>query len=117
MSKIQEIFIRIQETKKEQKKIRDMYKDALVNSQEYQEVTEELKNLKEKKKKIENSIKQDFVKEFEKMDTLKSDMENDYQLLSDLAINKVTKGEAIEVSDENKTKYEPIFSVKFKKVN
>jgi uncharacterized phage infection (PIP) family protein YhgE len=115
MSKIQEVFNRIQETKKEQKKIKDMYRDSLVNSESYQKTVEELKELREKKKKIEASIQDDFRKEFDKLDTLKADMENDSQVLSDLAISKVSRGEKIEIMDQYNTQYEPIFSVRFKK--
>jgi len=41
---------------------------------------------------------------------------NDNQLLSDIAMSQVAKGEKIEISDEYETKYEPIFSVRFKKI-
>lgn len=114
-SKIQEVFNRIKESKQEQKKIRDMYKDALANSAEYQEVSEKLKELKQRKKELEDKIKQDFQKEFEKLETLKADIENDQQVLSDLVLSQVSKGENVEVADENNIQYEPVFSVKFKK--
>ena len=52
MANIQEIFNRIQETKNKQKEIKAMYRDALANSFEYNEVTDKLKKLKEKKKEI-----------------------------------------------------------------
>ncbi len=115
--KIQEVFDRIQESKKEQKKLRDMYKDALANSQKYQELSEKLKELKEKKKTLENDLKQEFQKEFEKLEILKAEIENDQQVLNDLALSKVSKGEEVRVEDQNNTSYEPIFSVKFKKRN
>lgn len=113
--KLQEVFNRINESKKEQKKIRDSYKDALIQSQEHQRITEELKTLREKKKEIENAIKLDFSKEFDRLDTLKLDIENDTMLLSDAALTQFVNGEQIEVVDENEQKYEPIFIVKFKK--
>lgn len=115
MSKVQEVFDRIQKSKKEQKEIKAMYKDALVNSKSYQDVLEELKALKEKKKKIEDGIRDDFSSEFNKLDVLKTDIENDSMLLSDAAITKLMKGENVEVTDEKENKYEPIFSVKFKR--
>lgn len=115
MNKIQEVFNRITNSKKEQKEIKKMYKDALSHSQEYQEVLEELKSLKDKKKEIESKIKSDFQSEFDKLDTLKLDIENDTMLLSDAALTQMMKGEEIEIKDEYENKYEPIFSVKFKK--
>jgi hypothetical protein len=41
----------------------------------------------------------------------------DNQLLSDLALNQLAKGEAIKIVDENKVEYEPVFTVRFKKTN
>ncbi|MBU4216830.1 hypothetical protein L6270_03310 [Candidatus Parcubacteria bacterium] len=115
MSKLQEVFDRIQKTKKEQKELKSMFRDSLVNSKSYQEAVEDLKVLRDKKKKIEDAIKEDFNSELAKLDILKSDIDNDYMLLSDAALTKIMKGEMIEVVDEKDNKYEPIFSVKFKK--
>ena len=77
---------------------------------------EKLKKLKERKKQIEEIIKNEFSAEFNKLDALKLDIETDNQLLSDIAFNQLVKGQAVEVMDEGDNKYEPIFKVKFKKV-
>jgi hypothetical protein len=117
MSKLQEVFERTLETKKEIKTIKAMYKDALANSRRYQEINEEMKVLKEKKKEIEDGIKDDFRSEFDKLEILKADLENDNMLLSDIAISKISKGERVEVVDSNNTPQEPVFGVKFKRKN
>jgi len=115
MQDIQKIFDRIQASKKEQKEIKKAYRDALKNSRRYQEVNEELKNLREKKKSIEEEVKQEFSTEMDKLETLKADIENDQMLLSDAALSLVANGKAVEIKDNNEIKYEPVFSVKFKK--
>ena len=115
MANIQQIFDRIQETKKEQKDLKSMYRDALSNSTSLQNIIDELKDMRLKKKEIEDSIKLDFSKELERLDTLKLDIENDSMLLSDAALTKVMKGEIIELTDQYENKYEPIFKVQFKK--
>lgn len=112
---MQEIFDRIQGSKKEQKKLRDIYKQALDNSREYQKVKQELEKLKEQKKAIEDRIKGEFSKELDELERLKQAIADDNQLLSDVALNKVSKGENVEVTDGNSTQYEPIFTVKFRK--
>ncbi len=117
MANIQEIFDRIQKTKKEQKEIKAMHRDALSNSHSLQEVIEEIKVLKDKKKQIEDAIKSDFLSELEKLDTLKLDIENDMMLLSDAVLTLAMKGELIEIKDKYDNKYEPIFKVQFKKTN
>lgn len=111
----QEIFNRIQKTKKEQKEIKTMYRQALENSKNYQDAVEELKQARDRKKKVEDGIREDFRSEFDKLETIKADLENDIMLLSDAVLVKLTKGEPIEIIDEREQKYEPVFSVRFKK--
>lgn len=115
MENIQEIFNRVQETKRKQKEIKSAYRDALANSEEHKKISEEIKTLKERKKKIEEMIKSDFNSEFAKLDGLKLDIETDNILLSDLALNTYAKGEKIEIKDQYENQYEPVFSVRFKK--
>jgi hypothetical protein len=113
---LQEVFKRIQEKKKEQSELKKMYRDALSVSGEYQEVLEELEALKLRKKKIEAGIQSDFKEEFDKLEGLKLNIAGDNQMLSDIALTQLTSGETVKIVDENKTEYEPIFTVKFKKV-
>lgn len=115
MSKLQEVFNRITESKQEQKKIKKMYRDALDNSGEYKQVVDSLKQSRERKKQIEESIKEDFSSEFSRLDTLKLDLANDMMLISDIAITQLVKGEKVEVQDKNNESYEPLFTVRFKK--
>ena len=116
MQNIQEIFNRIQITKKKQKDIRTAYKDALSTSLEYQELTEKLRTTREKKKQIEQTTREQFSSEFIKLEDLKIDIESDQEMLNDIALNKVMKGETIEIRDEYDNEYEPLFSVKFRKM-
>jgi dGTP triphosphohydrolase len=116
MAELQEVFSRIQENKRQQKEIKRAYREALEQSVAYHEVAEQFKVLKEKKKSLETQIRQDFASEFNKLEACQDDMKSDAMILSDLAINKVMQGETIKVTDENNNNYEPIFSVKFKKI-
>ena len=115
MAKIEELFNRIQNTKKEQREIKKIYREALDNSQSYQDVIEELNKLKDKKKHLEDAIRSDFSSEWNKLDTLKLDIENDTMLLSDAAFTKLLKREEVKIEDSEGRKYEPIFTVRFKK--
>ena len=114
---IQSIFNRIQESKKKMKEFKVMYRDALESNGEYKEIQDKMKTMRENKKRIETAIKEGFSGEMQKLDDLKIDVESDMELLNDMALTKVIKGEAIELSDEYKNNYEPVFSVKFKKSN
>lgn len=115
MVNVQEIFSKIKEKQKEQKTIKQMYRDVLTNSQEYQNILEELDSLKIKKKKLEETLKNELKSEMEQLYSIKSDIESDKEILSQATLTKLLKGEPIELIDEYNNKYEPIFSVRFKK--
>ena len=112
-----DVFKRIQDKKKEQRELKAMYRDALSVNGQYAQVKEELEALKLKKKKIEASVQADFKAEFDKLEGLKLNIAGDNQLLSDLAVNQLTSGEPVKIIDENKVEYEPVFTVRFKKVS
>ncbi|MDD2353826.1 MAG: hypothetical protein PHH52_01005 [Patescibacteria group bacterium] len=109
------VFSRMQERKKQQRELKAMYRDALATNGNYQKVSEELEDLKNKKKQLENSIKTDFKEEFDKLEGLKLNIASDNQLLSDLALSEFSQGKLRRLVDENKVEYEPIFTVRFKK--
>jgi hypothetical protein len=115
MNDLQEVFNRIRETRTKSKEIRKMYQDSLIANQEYQEVKEKLEELKIRKKQIEAQIQEDQTADFQKLDAYKMHVKNDLEMLSDLALNKLVSGETVEVVDEAGSKYEPLFTVKFKK--
>jgi predicted nucleic acid-binding Zn-ribbon protein len=111
-----EVFKRMQDKKKEQRELKAIYRDALSVNGEYQKIKEELEALKLQKKKIESGVQADFQEEFNKLEGLKLNIASDNQLLSDLALTQFTSGELVKIVDENQVAYEPIFTVRFKKV-
>lgn len=117
MANLQEVFNRIRFTKREQKQLRNMYKDALENSHEYREVLEKIRGYKLRKQQIEEQIKAELGHDFAKLESLKKSSQTDKELLADLALNELMEGRTIQVEDEDKIAYEPVFSVKFKKSN
>lgn len=115
MQDLQHVFNRIRETKAEQKELRKMYKDSLNNSREYADVVEKLDALKERKKAIETEIKEDNTSNFKKLDALRMHVKTDNEMLSDLALNKLMAGETVEIVDGENQRFEPVFTVRFKK--
>ena len=116
MQSLQEIFQRTIELKKKQKDLRASYKEALNGSLEYQEIVEKMKTLKEKKKQIEATTKEQFAAEFTKLDDMAIDLASDTEMMTDMAISMMMKGETVEVKDHYDNTYEPVFKVSFKKV-
>jgi len=114
MPSLADVYRRLQTAKKKQKDLRDMYKDALVHSKSYQEVKDELEKLLEKKRRIESAVKADFVNEQAEIDKLATSMNSDKQLLTDIALTQLMKGQEVEITEDD-VSYEPIFKVNFKK--
>ncbi len=114
--KVEDIFKRLQEYKQQQRELKRTYRDVLANDAAYQEAKEEFEAVKLKKKKIEVAIQQDLKSEFDQLEGLKLNIASDNQLLSDLALTQYLKGESIDLTDENQVAYEPVFSVRFKRV-
>ncbi|HOX10618.1 MAG TPA: hypothetical protein P5323_02360 [Candidatus Moranbacteria bacterium] len=117
MQNVQEVFNKIREMKKEQKDLRDMYKDALVQADKYEEIVEEIKVLREKKKEIEARIQAQLGRSWEKLEDLKLEVETHREMMNDVAISTLMKGETVMVKDEFDNAYEPIWKVNFKKTN
>ena len=115
MPELQEVFNRITEHKKERKKVSDIYKQALANSKAFQDAKDEWERVKAKKIQIEASIRAECAGEIEQMEKLKEHLDADTELLNDLALTSLMKGQTVEVKDEHDTTYEPVFSVRFKK--
>jgi len=111
-----DVFKRVQDYKKEQRDLKAMYRDALATNAEYQSIKDELEALRLRKKKIEAGIQMSFKEEFDKLEGLKLNIAGDNQLMSDLALNQIMAGETIRLVDENKVEYDPVFTVRFKKI-
>jgi hypothetical protein len=115
MQELKEVMQRIRQKKQDRKKVHVVYKDVLDQSQAYQKLLEELKALKVKKVQLEHALQEQCSKELEEVERLALDIKTDTQLLSDMALTLFMKGETIELTDENDSKYEPVFKVTFKK--
>ncbi len=115
MKSVQDIFDRLQEKKSQVKVVRRKYKEELAASTEYQHITDEMVKLREKKKKYEKSIREQSGAAFGKMDELALAIRQDSQMLSDVALTSIMKGERVEVKDQH-SGYEPVFSVRFKRL-
>lgn len=117
MQNLQDVFNRIRATKREQRELSAMYKDALAASNEYRDILEKMRGYKLRKQQIEEEAKAELGNDFAKLEALKKYAQTDKELLADIAINHLMEGKTVKVEDEDKNEYEPNFSVKFKKTN
>lgn len=63
---------------------------------------------------MEDSARGDLDK---KMDLLKLNIKEGIQVMSDVALTSIMKGESVKLTDDQNNEYEPIFSVRFKKTS
>lgn len=115
MATIQEVFNRLEEIKKEQKEYKNSFKDSLENSDKYKKITEEMKVLREKKKQMETMAKQEMGAAYQKIEDLKLELDTQKEMLSDISVTTLMKGETVEAQDQYGNVYEPVWTVKFRK--
>ncbi len=115
MKDVQDIFDQVQDLKKEQRNIRKEYKDALYNTEGYEDLLEELKKMRDKKKQMEVQVQEEMGSRYEELETNKSEITELSQMISDVAMSSVAEGKNINVTDKYNNLYEPVYKVTFKK--
>lgn len=116
MQKMQEVFDQIQELKRTRKAIGQEYRDALSQSSGYEEVKEEIKKLREKKKLLETGTQSEMGSRYEEFEKAKLEIESLEQMLTDIAMTTLMNGESINFKDKDNVEYEPSYKITFKKV-
>lgn len=117
MKTVQEVFSELKTCAKEQKEIRQEYKDTLLQESEYEEIKEKIEKLKERKKELENIVQGQMGNRWNKLDDLKRKTAELKQMQSDVAMSSLMDGKTVEVKDEFDNIYEPRFNVTFKKTS
>lgn len=115
MEKLEEVYTRLVQNKKELRDLRKMIADEFTHIPRYQEIKDEIKGLREELKGIENEVKANSSSEVTKMDDLKIDIQADSDMLADIALNMYVKNEPVEIVDENNQTWHPEFKVNFKR--
>ena len=92
-----------------------MFQDELKHNGEYQQILEQSKQLREKKKSIENQVKASALSNANQMDILALEIKEQGEMLTDIALNMYIANETVEIVDEDQSRWLPQFTVKFKK--
>lgn len=117
MQDIQEVYNRIQEKKKERKRLKQLLKDGLDASTPFREIKEEMDKMKAKRKEVENGVLASYEHERRDLEALEEEVKNEQQVMDDIALTMYMKGESIIFKNENDEEYEPTFKVKYKKIH
>ncbi|MFA5777079.1 MAG: hypothetical protein WC906_01415 [Parcubacteria group bacterium] len=116
MQDMQKVFDEIQELKKNRKEIGKEYRDALTQSSGYEDLKNELKKLREKKKLLESGVQSEMGSRYEDFERFKAGIESSEQMLTDIAMNNLMEGKSINLKDKNNVEYEPSYKITFKKI-
>lgn len=114
MPSIQMSFNDLLEVKRKIKEINTEYKDNLTQTKEYQIICEKINRLKEEKKQIEFVTQSDMGSRYAELEELKAEKKGLQQMITDMSINNLVKGEYEEITDENGKVYNPDYNVDYK---
>ena len=116
MRGIQEIFDQIQELKQVRKEINREYRDALVQAEGYEDLKEEVKTMREKKKFKEDQVRASLGAHWGKFEDATTKIAELEQMLTDIAMTTLMDGNSINLKDKNDVEYEPSYKITFKKI-
>ena len=116
MQDMQKIFDEIQEFKHTRKQIGKEYRDALTQTGGYEDLKDELKKLREKKKLLETGVQSEMGSRWEEFETAKNEIMSLEEMLTDVAMNNLMDGKSINLKDKNNVEYEPQYKITFKKI-
>lgn len=114
-TKIKENLAKLDDLQKQVAGASMFIKDQLNNDADYHAIQENIKELNEKKKKIISRINADNEKELERIDVLKAEVQKQKQIISDLTLSKIVRGENTRIINKKGMVMVPVVSVKFKK--
>ena len=75
-NKIKSLYQEIKENEKKKKAINAVVKEAFEKTKEYQDLMEEMKTLRARKKEVEIAIRSEYTTEFNELDDLKIDIKD-----------------------------------------
>jgi len=117
MKNMQEVFDQIQELKQTKKEIAREYRDTLAQTEGYEDLKEEVKTLREKKKAKEAQAQVSFGSRWDEYEKATADIAEKEQMLTDIAMTNLMDGQSINLKDKNNVEYEPSYKITFKKIN
>jgi hypothetical protein len=116
MQDLKTVYDSLRAKKKERRDLARSFQDSLRHNGEYQQLLDEIKRLREKKRSIEDQAKAEALSDVRQLDALKDEIKNVNELLSDITVAKFLNREQVEIVDEaENVRLVPVFSVRFKK--
>jgi 3-dehydroquinate dehydratase len=118
MQNPKEILARVSQNKKERKRVVRIIHEAFEQSKPWADADEALKEMKAKRAQIEASILTSYQSEQDQLDKLKASINDDLQLLADIALTLFMKGNgSTEIDLPDGTRYSMTVKASFKQLS
>ncbi|MEK7511432.1 MAG: hypothetical protein AAB575_00215 [Patescibacteria group bacterium] len=114
-TQIKTLHTEILTAQKNKKEIMAVLKDAFSARKEYHDLTDQINQLKARRKEIENIVRAEYSHEYNEMEDIREDIKDSKMVLSDLIWNELIKNNSVEVIDEANNHYVPNIVVTLKK--
>ncbi len=115
MRDLQEVFNKRQRIIDDIRRIRKDYRDMLANDGDYARIKDAYDAARREKKNTELAIQASMGGAYEKLQELSDQRRALEEMLSDIAMTQLMRGETIELTDDDHNRYEPQYKITFKK--
>lgn len=116
MANIREVLDRLEKCKAERKIIKEALGQMLLGSAAWVKCNDEVTNEKARLKSIRESVLSSAQSDVDELERLNLEIKNDTEVLSDIALTIIMKGETIDLQDSDGKKYEAKLKVDFKQL-
>ncbi len=114
---LQLIYDEILEQKMEVRDIKELYKSAVEQMEEHAFNLVKIKKLRDHNRQLEQKAKESLGKSWEKLEDIQNQIKVEKETMTDVALRDLMDGKTVLVKDRFENEYEPVWSVKFIKVN
>lgn len=117
MKQLQLIYDEVIEKSEEVRSFNREVKRELDGNVEYRSLGDDIRDIKEKRALIRLSVLEKFGIQTERIGEVISQIKDEKQKMTDVAMTNLMKGLTVLVKDKYEDEYEPVWSVKFKKIS
>lgn len=114
MQNAQEIYNRLSQNRRKAADIRKQLKDEYMSVDEYVDLMEQRKQLTSSMKVLKEAVNARHPELVTSLEDLKIDIASDKELLSDILLTGMMRGESVELENEYHQEVLPIFTVSLK---
>lgn len=110
-------FTKVVEKKNLQSSLKVDLRKILEEDPEYQKITEQMKTLDQQRKAVLTRVERAYPKIVAELEVLAADLKAEREFVTDVAVARLAEGKEVSFTDQAGIEWEPIWSVRFRKVD